>query len=137
MSEIVKKKYKFKFSENNILDSVAYLLVSKYNIEPSILRAEVEDDGGTLILELKGDSAKIESAVKYLGEEGIGVTLLADHIYRDKKKCYSCGECLSICPTKSFTVDPVTAEIHLNIDTCIACGSCLTACPTHAVTMNL
>lgn len=134
----MEQKYKFKFSENNIQDSVAYTLVSKFNIEPSILRAEIEDGGGVLILKLKGEESKIDAAIKYLSESGgIEIQELSKHINRDKKKCYSCGSCVSVCPTKSFTFDAETYEVHLNIDTCIACGTCLTACPTKAVTLTL
>jgi NAD-dependent dihydropyrimidine dehydrogenase PreA subunit len=134
----MEQKYKFKFSENNIQDSVAYTLVTKFNIEPNILRAEIEDGGGVLILKLKGEESSIKAAIKYLTESGgIEINELDKHISRDKQKCFSCGSCVSVCPTKSFTYDPVTYEVHLNIDTCIACGSCLTACPTKAVTLSL
>lgn len=131
------KKYKMVFSDTNLQESVAYILVSKFNIEPNILRAGVEDTGGVLILKMRGDEKNILDAVAYLREQGIAVDELGKHIDRDKNKCFNCGSCISICPTKSFTIDPKTYEVHLNVDTCVACGSCLTACPTHAVKLSV
>lgn len=134
----MEQKYKFTFPERNIQDSVAYMLVTKYNLEPSILRAEVEENGyGVLILKLKGEDASVESALKYLDEQGIIIEKLGKHISRDKNKCFSCGACVSVCPTRSFSVDPVTYEVHLNIDTCIACGACISACSTKSVTLSI
>lgn len=133
----MEQKYKLTFTENNIQDSVAYVLVSKFNIEPSILKAEIEDDGGMLILKLKGDESRIKAGIKYLSDAGIGINVLDKHITRDPDKCIDCGSCVSICPTKSFTFDPKTWEVHLNYESCIACGSCLSSCPTHAVTLTL
>lgn len=131
------KKYKMTFSESNLQESVAYILVSKFNIEPNIIRAGVEDTGGVLILSMKGTDQNISDAIAYLKEQNITVDELGKHISRDKNKCFSCGSCISICPTKSFTIDPETYEVHLNIETCVACGSCLTACPTHAVKLSV
>lgn len=133
----MEQKYKLKFSENNIQDSVAYILVSKFNIEPSILRAEIEDDGGTLILKMKGDEDKIEAGIKYLRESGIVVNELSKHITRNTDLCIDCGSCVSVCPTKSFTIDKSTWEVNLTYETCVACGSCLTSCPTKAITLTL
>lgn len=135
---MMEQKYKFTFTERNIQDSVAYMLVTKYNIEPSILRAEVDENGyGVLILKLKGDDANVNEALQFLDESGIIIEKLGKHITRDKNKCFNCGACVSVCPTRSFSVDPETFEIHLNIDTCIACGGCLSACSTKAVTLSI
>ena len=134
----MEQKYKFTFPERNIQDSVAYILVTKYNIEPSILRAEVDENGyGVLILRMKGEEGSISEAIKFLEGSGIIIDKLGKHITRDKNRCFSCGSCVSVCPTRSFSVDPVTYEIHLNIETCIACGACLSACPTHAVNLSI
>lgn len=134
----MEQKYKFTFPERNIQDSVAYTLVTKYNIEPSILRAEVDENGyGVLILKMKGEDANIADAISYLDEMGIIIEKLGKHINRDKDKCFSCGACVSVCPTRAFSVDPDTYEVHLDIDKCIACGSCITACSTKAVTLTI
>ena len=134
---MIEKKYKMKFTDATLQDSVAYTMVSKFNIEPSILRAEVEGSGGILILKMKGEESDINTAIDFFAEEGIVTSELSDHISRDEKKCFSCGSCVSICPTRSFYYDPDTYEVNLKTQTCIACGSCITACPTKAIKLTL
>lgn len=132
------RKYRFIFPEDNVQDSIVYSIVTECKIEPSILRAGIDEDGcGVLILRLKGDEERIERALSIAESNGVIINELGDHIMRDEKVCYSCGSCVSVCPTKAFTLDPETFEVKLNIEKCVACGSCLSACPTHAVTLTL
>ncbi len=132
------RKYKIRFpDEVAVEESLVYKLVSEYNIEPVILRAEIEGSGGILIVRLKGDEEKIAKAVSDFGKNDILIEELDKHITRDMDKCFNCGSCVSVCPTKSFKLDPVTFEVHLDVDTCVACGGCITACSTKAVTLTL
>ena len=132
------KKYKFTFLERNVQDSIVFSMVSEFKIEPSILRAAIDDDGcGILILRLKGPDELVEKALRYAEDQDVEIDELGDHIMRDEQRCFNCGSCVSVCPTKAFTVDPDTYEVKLNIDKCVACGSCLSACSAHAVTLTL
>lgn len=134
---MIDKKYKMRFADEMLQDSVAYTLVSKFNIEPSILRAEIEGSGGILILKMKGEDSDIDAAIRFFENEGITVDELGDHIFRDDVRCYSCGSCISVCPTRSFYLDPDTFKVELKTQTCIACGGCITACPTNAIRLSL
>ncbi len=132
------RKYKIRFTDElAVEESLVYKLVSEYNIEPVILRAEIEGSGGILIVKLKGDEAKINKAISDFGNDDIVIEELNKHIDRDMEKCFYCGSCVSVCPTKSFRLDPETFEVHLDVDTCVACGGCITACSTKAVTLTL
>ena len=132
------RKYKFTFQERNVQDSIVFSMVSEFKIEPSILRAAIDDDGcGILILRLKGPDELVEKALRYAEDQDVEIDELGDHIMRDEQRCFNCGSCVSVCPTKAFTVDPDTSEVKLNIDKCVACGSCLSACSAHAVTLTL
>ena len=134
---MIDKKYKMKFADTAIQDSVAYTLVSKFNIEPSILRAEIEGSGGILILKMKGDESNVQKAIEFFEKDDISIQELGDHISRDESRCFSCGSCVSVCPTRSFYLDPETFEVKLKTDTCVACGACITACSTHAIKLSL
>jgi NAD-dependent dihydropyrimidine dehydrogenase PreA subunit len=79
----------------------------------------------------------VEKALRYAEDQDVEIDELGDHIMRDEQRCFNCGSCVSVCPTKAFTVDPDTFEVKLNIDKCVACGSCLSACSAHAVTLTL
>ena len=90
-----------------------------------------------LILRLRGDDELIEKAIRYAEDQDVEIDELGDHIMRDEQRCFSCGACVSVCPTKAFTLDPETFKVNLNIEKCVACGSCLSACSAHAVTLTL
>lgn len=130
-------KYKLIFSEHDAQESITYVLVKKFQIEPNILRAEMDDTGGLMVLNMKGSEEDLRNAVAYLEEQNIKVVHLSKHIQRDEAKCFDCGSCVSVCLSRAFSIDPETWEVHLNYEKCVACGSCVTACPTHAVTLIL
>lgn len=48
-------------------------LVSKYQLEVNILRAQVSRDDGWLIVELSGDPRRISAARDWLAREGIEI----------------------------------------------------------------
>lgn len=134
---MVDQKYMLKFDDNAIKDSVSYILVSEFNIAPSILQAKINDNGGVMILSLKGKEADIKAALVRLKGMGIKVRKLAKQISRDPDKCIDCGSCISICPSEALYMNRDTWKVELDVKKCIACASCLTACPTHAVKLTL
>ena len=48
-----------------------------------------------------------------------------------KKSCLHCVDpsCVSACPVKAMTKDPVTGVVSYNKDACIGCRYCVAACP--------
>ena len=130
-------KFKLIFSEHDAHESVTYVLVKKFQIEPNILRAEMDDTGGLMVLNMTGTEENLRDAIKYLEDQNITVVKLSKHIQRDEERCFDCGSCVSVCLSRAFSIDPVTWEVNLNYEKCVACGSCLTACPAHAVTLIL
>ena len=130
-------KFKLLFSEHDAQESITYVLVKKFQIEPNILKAEMDDTGGMMVLNMKGSEDDLRDAIKYLEEQNVTVVKLSKHIQCDDDKCFDCGSCVSVCLSRAFTIDPETWEVNLNYEKCVACGSCLTACPTHAVSLIL
>ncbi|MBO6083701.1 MAG: 4Fe-4S binding protein [Candidatus Methanomethylophilaceae archaeon] len=130
-------KFKLIYSEHDAQESIIALLVKKFQIEPNILRAEMDDTGGVMVLNMSGSEEDLRNAIKYLEDQNIVVVTLSKHIQRDEDKCFDCGSCVSVCLSRAFTIDPATWEVNLNYEKCVACGSCLTACPTHAVRLIL
>ena len=132
------RKIKIEFDEMNVQESVTYILATEFGLKPNVLKAEINgDSSGIMILILEGEKSAIETAISRLKNTGYEVSDLEKHITRNKDRCFSCGACMSLCPTKSFTFDPVTWEVHLDIDTCIACGSCINSCPVKALRLNI
>jgi len=132
------QKIKLTFDEHNVLQSTVTVLVKDFNLEPSILKAEIDDGVGVMIIEVKGDQNSITKAIRYLREKEIRVDVLnAKHIVRDHAKCFSCGSCTSICIVHALEMDPKTFEVHVHPEKCISCGKCITACPVTALKINL
>ncbi|MCK5476352.1 MAG: 4Fe-4S binding protein [Candidatus Aenigmarchaeota archaeon] len=52
-------------------------------------------------------------------------------IINNKKKCLSCGGCISICPKKAITLKKM--NIIINKDLCIECKKCVLFCPVEAM----
>ena len=132
------RKFKIEFDEVNVQDSVAYILVSEFDLKPNILKAEISGDGsGIMVLALAGDDDKLAAAVKRLEEEGFVVKELVKRIDRDDDSCIHCGACVSICPTGVFSHNRDTWDVELDVNRCIACRSCIDACPLHALSVHL
>ena len=133
---MTEKKYTLRFGGSNIHESVSYLLVSKFNIRPNVLRAKIDGSGGRMILSMKGDDNDIENAIAHLRSMGIDVEPMESYVKRDENRCIDCGSCLSLCPTFAFELNRETYDVVLDTGKCVACGFCISACPTHAITLK-
>ena len=130
-------KYRIDFNESNVLESVTYTLVSDYNLKPNVLRADIGGDGsGFMLLSVKGDCDDVILGMNYLRELGFQVRELSGHISHDSDRCWSCGACVSLCPTRSIYHDE-NMDVKLNTRTCIACGACINACSVKAIQLDL
>ena len=134
----MEKKFRIDFDESNVLESVTYTLVSEFNLRPNVLRADIDGDGsGFMLLSIVGEKENIIDGMRHIREIGFGVRELSGHIFHDYTRCWSCGACVSLCPTKSIFYDQETKEVRLNTDTCIACGSCINSCAVKAIQLEL
>ncbi|MDY5678922.1 MAG: 4Fe-4S binding protein [Candidatus Methanomethylophilaceae archaeon] len=131
-------KYRIDFDEGNVLESVTYTLVSEYDLKPNILRADITGDGsGFMLLSVIGDCDDVILGMNYLREIGFKVKELKGHISHDYERCWSCGACVSVCPTRSIYHEEETMLVKVNTKKCIACGSCLNACSVKAIQLEL
>jgi len=49
----------------------------------------------------------------------------------DRKKCLSCGGCISICPQDALSMEGMKALIDRK--KCIGCAICIRVCPINAI----
>ncbi len=111
-------------------------LAKKYDVEFSVLRAEVEQDtGGMMVLGLHGQERVVREALAYLEEKGVRIEPLQQDIRLDVEKCIHCGACVGQCPTGALAVDPATRRVALDSEKCIACQYCVPACPYRAISV--
>jgi len=108
-------------------------LVSKYHLLVNILRAEIDEIGGKMVIELSGKAEDLRKGMDYLKSSGVGVRPIKEGVRRDDEMCTHCGVCVSICPTKALALDPKTGKVTFTEDKCVACGVCIDACPPRAM----
>ncbi len=131
-------KIRIDFNESNVLESVTYTLVSEFNLKPNVLRADIDGDGsGFMLLSIVGEPENIQKGIEHITDKGFNVRKLKGHITHDYDRCWDCGACVSLCPTKSLYHDPATMRVLLNTDTCIACGACINSCSVKAIRLEL
>lgn len=68
------KHLQLTFPENQVTEPVIYQIIKKYDVIPSIRRANIANHVGFLIIELSGEEDSIASAIAYLEDRGIKVS---------------------------------------------------------------
>jgi len=112
-------------------------LIEKFDLEFNILKASVTpDEEGLLVLELTGEEKSLNSAVKYLKDNGVTVQPLAKDVIRNDNRCTHCGVCVVYCPTNALYVDTDTQRVIFQQDKCIGCEICVDICPVRAMEVH-
>jgi ferredoxin len=135
--EMIEKKFRLKFNDSNVQDSVSYILVTTFDIVPVVLQAKTDGSGGRMVLSMKGREKNIENAIAHLRSIGIEIETMENYVRRDETRCIDCGSCISVCPTFAFALDRETWDVVLAMNKCMARGFCLSACPTHAISLKM
>jgi len=130
---MAEKKFVLIFSQQQASSPVTFRLAKEYDIEVNILRAEIDERGGQLIVAMTGRGEEVDRAVAYLERSGVQVRELDRFVVRDEARCTDCSMCVSICPVKAFSLDTATWSVMLDQDRCVACGLCVDACPPGAL----
>ncbi|MCD4669341.1 MAG: 4Fe-4S binding protein [Actinomycetia bacterium] len=133
-----KRKLVLSFPEKIVTRPITYKLVKEFDLEFSILRAEITPDvEGKMLIELKGTDDQISKAIKYLENAGVTIQEADKDIIIDKDSCIDCGECTSVCITQALSLDNKTGKLIFNKDKCILCELCLDCCPVRAIRVNM
>jgi len=75
---MVNLRVKLTFPEDLVRTAVLAQIVRRFDVDPNIRRAAVEEHSGWIICELDGEAGDVEAAMAYLRGEGVGVDLLGD-----------------------------------------------------------
>ncbi|HOE52574.1 MAG TPA: 4Fe-4S binding protein [Methanomassiliicoccales archaeon] len=134
---MAKRKFLLGFSPDLVNEAIVYRLVKDYDLKINILRAEVREQGGRLLMEVEGKAGNIKEAVRYLNEARVEVQELATYVEKNEERCTHCGMCLSICPVEALTVERPSWRVRYDAERCIACGMCIDACPPGAMKFRL
>lgn len=129
----MRTKVVLNFSPEAVNNPITHNLIAKHHLLVNILRAEIDEVGGKMVLELSGKAEDIRKGLDYLKASGVGVRPIKEGVRRDEEACTHCGVCVSICPTKALVFDPKTAKVIFEEEKCVACGVCIDACPPRAM----
>lgn len=129
----MKTKIVLNFSPEASNMPITHNLIAKHKLMVNILRAEIDEVGGKMVIELSGKADDIRKGIDYLKTNKVGVRPIKEGVRRDDELCTHCGVCISICPTKALTIDPKTGKVSFNEEKCVACGVCIDACPPRAM----
>jgi ferredoxin len=133
----IAKKIVLRFPRRLVERPIIYRLVKDYDLEFNILKASISpEEEGLLVLELKGNRDEYDKGIEFLMKTGVRIQSLSQDVTRNEEKCTSCGACITVCPTRAFSIDPKTRLVLFDNDKCIACGACLAACPPHAMEVH-
>lgn len=131
---MLKKKVVLNFPPHLIDQPVTYKLIQDYGVVVNILRARITPrEWGRMVVELGGSPKKLEAAMGFLGELGVGVQLLAREVRWHEERCIHCTACLAPCPTHALEVDRASMTVSFDQERCIACELCLSVCPYLAI----
>ncbi len=74
----VSVRVKLTFPESDVRRPVLATMVRRFDVEPNIRRADVEEHRGWIVCEVEGEAARVEAALDWVRGEGITVDLLGD-----------------------------------------------------------
>ena len=131
-------KIRLRFTPSDTERPFVHLLATRFGLVFSILQADITPDkGGRMVLDLSGEEAAIEEALKFTIEQGVDVRILSRVVHWDDKVCVHCGSCTAVCRSKALQLDPETAMLSFHNERCVVCEMCVKTCPTGALTVEL
>jgi ABC-type methionine transport system ATPase subunit len=75
---MIQVRVKLTFPEDLVQAPILARLVRRFEVEPNIRRANVDDHQGWIVCELDGPAASVDEALIWLRDQGIRVDLLGD-----------------------------------------------------------
>lgn len=127
------KRLLLEFSPDLVDQPIVFLLAKDYGLLLNILRADINEYGGQMVVEVQGE--KVEAGLDHLRSNGVKVKELGHYLQRDSERCSNCGMCVSICPFKSYELDRKDYRVIFHEDRCVGCGVCIDACPPGALSL--
>ena len=131
------KRLDLTFPPRVVTKPITYHLVKDYDLEPNILRAEINPrQQGHMLVEVRGTKENIDAGLAFLEEEQVVVKAAASDIILDEDACVVCGACTAVCRPQSLSLEEGTLELLFDKDLCVYCEACVPACPRRAITVE-
>jgi ferredoxin len=133
----VAKKIVLHFTQQTIDKPIVSSLIREFNLDFNILKASISPgEEGLMIMELTGEQKDYDRGIKYLREAGLEIQSLSQDVLRNDDRCTHCGACITMCPTRAFTLENGTRRVLFDNSKCIVCELCVRACPPRAMELK-
>jgi len=133
----VSRRVVLHFPSRLVEQPLIYRLIKDYDLSFNIMKASIiPNQEGYVVLELSGEQDKYDQGIKYITSAGVKIESLSHSVLRNEERCTNCGACITICPTKAFSLDTATRLVSFDNNRCVACGLCIKACPPRAMELH-
>jgi ferredoxin len=134
----IAKKIVLHFPQQTIDKPIVSALIRDFALDFNILKASISPgEEGLMILELTGEQTDYDLGIKYLQEAGLDIQSLSQDVLRNEERCTHCGACITMCPTRAFSLEEGTRKVNFDNSRCIVCELCVRACPPRAMELKL
>ena len=130
---MAKKKVVLHFPEESVEKPVTYHLVKDYSLIPNILRAQIDENEGTLVVDLQGSAEQIDRGIAFLKEQGVGIQEAIQDLVINRDQCVDCGSCTGVCKPGALAIGPDDWALNFDLEKCVFCELCINTCPTRAI----
>ena len=89
-----------------------------------------------MIMELGGEQNDYDNGIRYLQSAGVEIQALSQDVLRNEERCTHCGACITMCPTKAFSLEAQTRRVLFDNSKCVVCELCVRACPPRAMELH-
>jgi len=130
---MAKKKIVLHFPEESIEKPITYHLVKDFDLVPNILRAQIDENEGTLVMDIQGSPEQIEKAIDFLKEQNVSIQEAIKDIVVNKDQCVDCGSCVGVCRPGALLIGPDDWKLNFDHEKCVFCELCINTCPVKAI----
>jgi len=125
------------FPAESTNEPITYVLIREYDVKINILNADItHGKEGNLLIEMSGETGKLDEAVAYLESKEVRITPVVKTILFNEDECIHCGACASVCFPGALTIKGSTRKLKFSPERCVACELCIKACPLQLFELN-
>lgn len=133
----VAKKIVLHFTEKTVDKPIVSRLIREYKLDFNIMKASISPgEEGLMVMELSGEQNDYDKGIRYLQDSGVEIQSLSQDVLRNDERCTHCGACITMCPTRAFSLEQDTRRVIFDNSKCIVCELCVRACPPRAMELH-